>query len=404
MNLIILLLNAGSSSLKFQVIDMVCEKVLIKGTCEKINSRKSLIRSRSFAGVEFIRQYDELVDHKDAVYHIKEIITDSKYGVIKDFSEVSVIGHRVVHGGEYFKDAVLIDGDVIEKIRDLIVLAPLHNQANLNVILICRELFGDKISQAAVFDTSFYFGMPQKAYMYGLPYRYYEKYNIRKYGFHGTSHKFVGEKCAEIMNQKIEDLKIITCHLGNGSSITAIDRGKAVDTSMGFTPLDGLIMGTRCGSLDPSIVTFIEEKENLSPEKMDSILNKESGFLGISGVSNDDREVLESAKNGDERSALSQEMFDYQIIKYIGAYAAAMNGCDAIVFTAGIGENQWGHRENVCESLSFMGVELDKKVNREMIFGKCGKISSPKSAVEVFVIAANEELAMARYIQKIFTK
>lgn len=402
--MVILLLNAGSSSLKFQVIDMGGEKILIKGACERINSPKSLIRGKVFGGLEFVREYDETLSHRDAVYHVREIITDNKYGVIKDFSEISAIGHRVVHGGEYFKDAVSIDNDVIEKIKDLAVLAPLHNRANLNVILVCRELFGDKIPQAAVFDTSFYFDMPQKAYMYGLPYRYYKKYNIRKYGFHGTSHKFASEKCAEIMRRGIEDLKIITCHLGNGSSITAVDGGRAIDTSMGFTPLDGLIMGTRCGSLDPSIVTFIEEKENLSPKEMDNILNKESGFLGISGISNDDREILESVGKGDERSKLSQEMLDYQIIKYIGAYVAAMNGCDAIVFTAGIGENQWGHRENVCDGLSFMGVKLDRKLNREMIFGKCGKISSPESAVEVFVIAANEELAMARDVQRIFTK
>lgn len=377
------------------------EKVLIKGACEEIHSPNSFIRSETFDGRKFSKEFYDIFNHKEAFHHIKEVILDNKYGVIKDFKEISAIGHRVVHGGEYFKEATLIDNDVIEKIRDLIALAPLHNKANLNVILICRELFKDVIPQVAVFDTSFYSDMPPKAYMFGIPYEYYKKYNIRKYGFHGTSHKFVSEKCAEMIGKSIKDLKIITCHIGNGSSITAIDKGKAIDTSMGFTPLDGVIMGTRCGALDPSVVTFIEEKENLSSNEVNNILNKKSGLLGISGVSNDDREVLEAIKDGNDRAILSHEMLDYQIIKYIGAYTAAMNGCDAIVFTAGIGENQWGHREKVCENLKFMGVKLDKELNKQMILGKCGKISSSESLTDVFVIATNEELDMAREVSNI---
>ena len=400
--LIIFLLNAGSSSLKFQLIDMKNEKTLMKGLCEKLNSLKTCIKSETFDGRVFNKEFDDIKNHKDAFCRIKELILDNQYGVIKSFSQVSAIGHRVVHGGEYFKEAALVTDDVIEKIKKLTILAPLHNQANLNVIMICKEIFKDIIPQIAVFDTSFYFNIPPKAYMIGVPYKYYEKYNIRKYGFHGTSHKFVSEKCAEIMGTSISNLKIITCHLGSGCSITAIDKGKVIDTSMSFTPLGGIMMGTRCGSLDPSVVTFLQEKEGLDFREINDILNKESGLLGISEVSSDDRDILKAAQEGDKRAILAHEMFDYQITKYLGAYTAAMNGCDAIVFTAGIGENQWEHREKICKNLEFMGIKLDRELNQKMVLGKCGKISSEKSSVSVFVIATNEELEMAREVSEIF--
>lgn len=394
--MIILLLNAGSSSLKYQLIDMKSEIVLIKGICERINSGKTLIKSRTFDGKLLDKILDGVNSHKEAFYYIKDVLKDKDYGIVNDLNEISAIGHRVVHGGEYFKRPVVINDSVIKKIGELVSLAPLHNKVSLNVILACKEIFGGSIPQVAVFDTSFYFSMPQRAFMYGVPYEYYKKYNIRKYGFHGMSHKYVSMRCAEMMGRNIEDLKMITCHLGNGSSITAIEHGNAVDTSMGLTPLGGIMMGTRCGSLDPSVVTFIEEKENLSLSEVGNILNKKSGILGISGISNDDREVLEAAQNGNERAILAHDMLIYQIIKYIGAYTAAMNGCDAVVFTAGIGENQWIHRERICKGLSFLGVKIDECKNKNMVFGKFGEISSSDSKIKVWVIGTNEELVMAR--------
>lgn len=400
----VLLLNAGSSSLKYQLMNMVDEKVLIKGICEKIGSNGAIIKSETFDGRVLNKKLPHVNSHKDAFYYIKDLITDRSYGVLNDIWDISAIGHRVVHGGEYFKGAKLIDNDVITKIKHLVSLAPLHNQVNLNVIMICREIFKNKIPQIAVFDTSFYSEMQPKAYMMGIPYEYYKKYNIRKYGFHGTSHKYVSEECAKMMGKNIKDLKIITCHLGNGASITAIKDGRAVDTSMGLTPLGGIMMGTRCGSLDPSVVTFIQEKENLNFSEVNNILNKRSGLLGISGVSNDDRDILNAIENGNERAILSHEMMDYQIIKYIGAYIAAMNGCDAIVFTAGIGENQWVHRETICSSLSFIGVEIDKDLNRRAILGKQGKISSSRSKISVYVIKTNEELVMLREVSNFLNK
>lgn len=394
--MIILVINSGSSSLKYQLINMKNEVALVKGICEKIGSEISTIRHEIFDGRLIEKKLYNIKTHKQAFNYIINLFLDIKCGVIKELSEISAIGHRVVHGGKYFESSALINDEVVNKIKDLIALAPLHNQVNLETILICKKIFSSKITQVAVFDTSFYSEIPPKAYMFAIPYEYYEKYSIKKYGFHGMSHKYVSEKCAEIVGRNLSDLKIITCHLGNGSSITAIDRGKVIDTSMGLTPIGGIMMGTRCGSLDPSIVTLIGEKEQLSVSQISEVLNKKSGLLGISGVSNDDREIIEAIDNGNKRAILAHEMMDYQIIKYIGAYAAAMNGCDAIVFTAGIGENQWCHRKVICENLSFMGINLDQELNEKAILGVQGRISSKDSKVGVFVIGTNEELVIAR--------
>ena len=389
------------------------EKTLIKGICEKVGKPHSFVEWEENDKKEDNEKKKKrqnktkkidcyLENHKKAFEVVKNIISNetlrANEKIIKDFREISAIGHRVVHGGKYFSGAALINDEVIEKIKSLTELAPLHNQASLNVILTCCEIFQNSIKQVAVFDTSFYSYMPQKAYMYGLPYEYYEKYDIRKYGFHGTSHKFVSQECAKMIKKDIKDLKIISCHLGSGVSVTAINNGKATDTSMGFTPLDGIIMGTRCGAIDPSVVSFLEEKEGLSPYEVNEILNKKSGLLGISGVSNDDREVLEAIRKGNKRAILAHEIMDYQIIKYIGAYAAAMNGLDVLIFTAGIGENQWEHREKICENLSFLGLKIDKKLNKEKILGSTGEISCKESKIKVFVVGTNEELMIAREV------
>ncbi len=335
-------------------------------------------------------------DHKQALLHVKDILTDKNFGVINNLNELSAVGHRVVQGGKYFNKSVFINDYVIDKIKELIPLAPLHNEANLNVILACREMLGEDLTQVAVFDTAFHASMPPKAYMFAIPYEYYEKDNIRKYGFHGISHKYVSERCASLMDRKFKDLKIITCHIGNGSSITAINKGEVLDTSMGLTPLDGLMMGTRCGSIDPSVVTFLAEKEGLSFDEVNRMLNKKSGLLGISGISNDERDIMREAKKGNKRAILAHEMLTYQITKFIGSYFAVMQGCDAIVFTAGIGENQWIHRKVICENLGFLGVKLSKELNRSTFGGKEGKISSNDSSVDVYVIPTNEEIVIAR--------
>ncbi|MGN1457232.1 MAG: acetate/propionate family kinase [Acutalibacteraceae bacterium] len=390
----VLVINAGSSSMKYQLIDMTDESVLAKGICERIGAGGHF-KHKTGDGRSF--ETDVIMDnHTEAFIQIKNALLDDKYGVIKDLSEVSAVGHRIVQGGSIFSESTLIDEKVIEGIESLIPLAPLHNQAHVQGIRACMEVFGKDVPEVAVFDTSFHSTMPPKAYMYPIPYEYYEKYAIRRYGFHGTSHRYVSHRCAELMGKDIKDLKIITCHLGNGSSITAIDGGKVIDTSMGLTPLDGFLMGTRTGSLDPSIVTFIAEKEKLSPAEMDYILNKKSGFLGISGVSSDDRDVSAAAEQGNERAKLAIEMLEYEILKFIGSYIAALGGCDAIVFTAGIGENQYSHREAVCHQMKYYGVEIDDELNKNTIHGAEAKISTPNSKIDVFVIPTNEELVIAR--------
>ncbi len=390
----ILVINAGSSSLKYQLIDMDGEKVLAKGNCERIGGEGSLIGYKTDS--VNIKKEVEMPDHKVAFMQVKDMLLDSEVGVIKELSEVSAVGHRAVQGGSIFKESCLATPEVIEGIKSLSPLAPLHNPANVLGIESSKEVFGENVPQVVVFDTAFHSTMPEKAYMYAIPYEYYEKYGIRRYGFHGTSHRFVSSEMAKRMGKDIKDLKLITCHIGNGSSITAIDGGKVIDTTMGLTPLDGFMMGTRSGSLDPSVVTFIEEKEHLSAEEVDTILNKKSGLLGISGVSSDDRDITEAEKQGNPRAKLTHEMLYYQIAKYIGSFYVAMGGCDGIVFTAGLGENQPVLRKSVCEYLKCLGVEIDDKANDACIRGNEGRLSTDNSKIRVELIATNEELVIAR--------
>ena len=393
MRLNILVLNSGGSSLKYKLINMEEKKLLAKGMCEKIGESESIIRQSTCLKSEYKKVINKNIDHKEAFEYIEKALTDENTGIIKSFDEVSAVGHRVVHGGEYFKGPSIIDDDVISKIRDLSSLAPLHNPAHLSGILACRELLNKKIPQVAVFDTSFYSEIPEKAYMFPVPYEYYKKYDIRKYGFHGTSHKYVSERLYEMMGDR--NKKIISCHLGNGSSITAINKGKAVETSMGLTPLGGIMMGTRSGSLDPSVILHIAEKEKMSIKEISNMLNKKSGLLGISQVSSDDREILEAEDNGNKLATLAHKMMVYQIAQYIGAYNVVLQGFDTLIFTGGIGENQYTHRLNICKNLEFMGVSLDDKLNKQAVFGKEMKISNNSSKIDVWVIPTNEEMEIA---------
>lgn len=399
----ILVINAGSSSLKYQLINMEDESVLAKGNCERIGIDGGIVTHKLPDGRSKELNVN-MSNHTEAFMQVKNMLLDSEVGVLNSLSEVSAVGHRVVQGGALFSESVLVNEDVIKGIKSLIPLAPLHNKAHVQGIRACIDVFGVEIPQVVVFDTAFHSTMPPKAYMFAVPYEYYEKYKVRRYGFHGTSHRYVSERCAHLMNRDLKDLKLITCHLGNGSSIAAIDSGKVIDTSMGLTPLDGFMMGTRSGSLDPSVITFIAEKENMSPEDMSNMLNKESGLLGISGVSNDDRDISDAVVNGNKRAKLAHDMLEYQITKFIGGYMAALKGCDAIVFTAGLGENQASHRQVVCDNLSYMGVKIDKELNNMMVAGKEGKISTPDSKIAVYVIPTNEELLIARDTQDIVNK
>ena len=390
----ILVINAGSSSMKYQLIDMEDESVIAKGNCERIGVDGHF---KHTTGDGRVYETDVVMNnHTEAFVQIKNALISEEYGVIKNLDEVSAIGHRIVQGGALFSESVLVNEDVIKGIESLIPLAPLHNAAHVQGIRACLDVFGTEVPEVVVFDTAFHSTMPPKAFTYPVPYEYYEKYAVRRYGFHGTSHRYVSNRCAELMGKDIKDLKIITCHLGNGSSITAIKDGKVIDTSMGLTPLDGIMMGTRTGCLDPSVVTFIAEKEGFTPSEMDTLLNKKSGFLGISGVSSDDRDVTAAAESGNARAQLAIDILEYQILKYIGSYTAALGGVDAIVFTAGIGENQCSHRINVCNNLSYMGVKVDADLNAKAIRGVEGKISTSDSTVDVFVIPTNEELVIAR--------
>ncbi len=398
--MMILVINAGSSSLKYQLFDMDHEKVLCKGNCERIGLDKSVIGHKTSDGKQIEKEV-AMQNHKDAFMQVNEILTDAEYGVIKNASEITAVGHRVVQGGARFSKSELVTPEVIQGIRDLIPLAPLHNAGHVQAIEACLEVFGDKIPQVVVFDTAFHSTMPPKAYIYPLPYEYYEKYHIRRYGFHGTSHRYVSNRYAEITGKSLEGTKIISCHLGNGSSITAIENGKVIDTSMGLTPLDGFMMGTRCGTLDPSVVTYIEEKEGLTPQQMSDILNKKSGLLGISGISSDDRDVTKAADEGNERAILAHDILQYEIKKFIGGYYVALGGCDAMIFTAGLGENQAHHREAICEQLACFGVKIDKEINNQTIRGKEAKISTDDSKIDVYVIPTNEELVIARDTQEI---
>ena len=388
----ILVINAGSSSLKYQLIDMDNEQVLAKGNCERIGQEGSFIGFKTADGKKEIKT--EMTNHTQAFEAVKNVLLDKEYGAISDLSEVTAIGHRVVQGGAYFDKSVLVDSDVIAKIEELAPLAPLHNPAHLQGIEACTNVFGKDVPQVVVFDTAFHQTMPEKAYMYAIPYEYYEKYGVRKYGFHGTSHRYVSNKMAELMGR--DDLKLITCHIGNGSSLTAIKGGKVMDTTMGLTPLGGFMMGTRSGSIDPSVITFIAEKEHLTPEQASQMLNKQSGLLGISGVSSDDRDVTAAEESGNERAHLAHEMLYYQIAQYIGSYYVALGGCDAIIFTAGIGENQPVLREKVCEYLECLGVKLDKEFNNKARLGVTGTLSTPDSKIRVELIATDEEMVIAR--------
>lgn len=396
----IFVVNAGSSSLKYQLIDMENEKVLAKGLCERIGVSGAI--SHKTADGRAYAAETPMPTHSEAFEAVVYALTKSEAKVIDSFDEISAIGHRIVQGGSVFPNSCLVTPEVIDKIEELGALAPLHNPAHVLAIRACIKTFGDKIPQVVVFDTSFHQTMPPKAYMYPLPYEYYEKYGVRKYGAHGTSHRFVSDRVAVLENKPKKDIKIITCHLGNGCSITAVKDGVCADTSMGFTPLDGFMMGTRSGTLDPSALTYIAEKEHLTPEDVNTICNKKSGMLGISGVSNDNRDICAAAESGNERAQLAIEMQRYEILKFVGSYIAAMNGVDAIAFTGGIGENDPDLRKYVCDNLTFVGVDIDEDKNK--LRGEEVKISTSKSRVNVYVIPTNEELAIARDTLAIISK
>lgn len=389
----ILVLNCGSSSIKYALYDMADHSVITSGGIEKIGLPDSFINVK--LNGEKHRIMRPIEEHTAGVQFIFEVLTQGEYAVLSDLNELGAVGHRMVHGGERFNKSVLLTPEVMEAFTACNDLAPLHNPANIKGVNAVKALLPN-IPQVGVFDTAFHQTMPEKAFMYAVPYKYYEKFGVRKYGFHGTSHRYVSEKMADLMGRKKEELKLITCHIGNGSSITAVKGGKVIDTTMGLTPLGGFMMGTRSGSLDPSVITFIAEKEHLTPEEMSKILNKESGLLGISGVSSDDRDVCAAEADGNMRAHLAHEMLYYQIAKYIGSYYVALGGCDGIVFTAGIGENQPMLREKVCDYLECLGVKLDKEFNKQATCGVTGTLSTPDSAIRVELIATDEEMVIAR--------
>ena len=373
---------------------MDTETMIAKGNCERIGVDGKIGGSTADG-----RKFDyevEFKNHTEAFLEVKKVLTEGDAKVIDSLSEISAIGHRVVQGGALFNESVLVTDEVIKGIESLCDLAPLHNPAHIQGINACIDVFGKDVPQVTVFDNSFHSTMPPEAYIFPIPYEYYEKYAIRRYGFHGTSHRFVSARCAEVMGKDIKDLKIVTCHLGNGSSITAVKGGKCIDTSMGLTPLDGFIMGTRCGAVDPSVITYLQQKEGWTPAETDTILNKKSGVLGISGVGSDDRDVSAAEAEGNERAHLARSIQKYQVRKLIGSYVAAMDGVDAIVFTGGIGENTFDLRADVCKNLSYLGIELDEAANEVMRRGKEGEISTANSKVKVYVLPTNEELVIAR--------
>ncbi len=396
----ILVLNCGSSSLKYQLIDSDTEAVLAKGLCERIGIEGSKLKHQP-TGKSDVVFNDYMEDHTVAVKMVIDALLDSNHGVVSSAKEINAVGHRVVHGGEYFANSVVITPEVKEAIQKCCELAPLHNPANLIGIDACEKIMPG-VPQVAVFDTAFHQTMPERAFLYALPYEYYEKYKIRRYGFHGTSHKFVAQEAAKMINRPIQESKIITCHLGNGGSICAVRNGKSIDTSMGFTPLEGLVMGTRAGDVDAAVITFLMEKEGLTPAEMDNILNKKSGVLGISGVSSDFRDIEGARDEGNVRAEAALDIFAYRVAKYIGEYAAAMNGVDAIVFTAGLGENSGSIRRLICDYLSFLGVHIDSYNNS--LRGKAIEISAPDSRIRVLVIPTNEELMIARDTKDLLDK
>jgi acetate kinase len=391
--MLILVVNAGSSSLKYQLLDMEDESVLAKGNCDRIGIDGHIAHKTADG-----RKFDAdcaFPTHTEAFMKLVEVLTTGDAAVIKSMDEISAVGHRVVQGAEVFSETTLVTDEVIEKIDALAELAPVHNHAHALALRACKKVMPENVPQAVVFDTAFHQTMPQKAYMFGFPYEDYEQYHVRKYGFHGTSHRFVSAALAEAMGKPLKDLKIISCHLGNGSSITAVNGGKSVDTTMGFTPLDGVLMGTRTGSVDPSAVTYLMEKHGFTPAEMSDYMNKRSGFLGVSGVGSDNRDVTEAAEHGNTRAQLAKEILVYEIKKDIGAFAAAMNGLDAVLFTGGIGENAPDVREAVCADMNVLGIKLDTVANAG-IRGKLCKVSQSDSKVEVWVVPTNEELLIAR--------
>lgn len=388
----VLVINTGSSSLKYQLIDMSNESVLAKGLCDRIGIDNSFIKHTK-TGSDAVVIEKDMTNHKAAIKAVLNVLTDSKIGVIKDMAEISAVGHRVVHGGEKFHDSVRIDEKVMKAIRDCIDIAPLHNPPNIIGIEATQAIM-PKTPMVAVFDTAFHQTMPKCAYMYALPYETYEKYGVRKYGFHGTSHKYVAQRAAKLLGKPLEELKLITCHLGNGASVSAVKYGKSVDTSMGFTPLDGLVMGTRSGTIDPSLVKFLMEKEKMSIAEITDYLNKKSGVLGVSGVSSDFRDLHAAADDGNERAQLSIDMFCYRVKHYIGAYAAVLNGADAVIFTAGVGENNDITRKAICQDMDYLGIKIDDAKNK--LRGSEVDISAPDATTRVLVIPTNEELAIAR--------
>lgn len=390
--MIVFVVNCGSSSIKYQLINMDGEKVMAKGLIERIGMVGSTLKHTP-AGKYTIDLKEDIPDHVVGIKMAIKALTSSDYGVIKDMSEIDAVGHRVVHGGERFTDSVLITGEVLNGIKACSEIAPLHNPPNLYGIEACMNIMKG-IPQVAVFDTAFHQTMPKVAYLYGLPYEMYVKYGLRRYGFHGTSHKYVAQRAAELMGEHMSDLRIITCHLGNGASITAIKYGKSIDTSMGYTPLEGLIMGTRSGEIDPAIIPFLMEKENMTAQQIDDYLNRRSGILGISGLSSDFRDLESAANRGDDRSQLAIDVFAYKVKKYIGGYVAAMGGVDAIVFTAGLGENSPFMRDKICNGLEYLGTRVDPELNK--VRGQEKEISVRRARVKIFVIPTNEELVIAR--------
>ncbi len=393
----VLVINAGSSSLKYKLIDMDTEGVLAKGLCERIGIDGSKLTHTPENADKIVIEKD-MPNHSVAIKLVLDALTDKDHGVIADMSEISAVGHRLVHGGEFFSGSVLITDEVKKAVEECNPLAPLHNPANLTGVAACEEAMPG-VPNVGVFDTAFHQTMPAKAYMYGIPYEYYEKYKIRRYGFHGTSHNYVSHRVAEMMGKPIEDLKIITCHLGNGSSIAAVDGGKVVDTSMGLTPLEGLVMGTRSGSIDPAIIPFLVKNEGISADEVDSILNKKSGVLGVSGVSSDFRDLDAAAAEGNKRAALALDMFIHSVKGYIGRYASVMGGVDVITFAGGVGENSADTRGKILAGQKFMGIEIDLEKNK--VRGEEAEISTPSSKVKVFIVPTDEELTIARDTKKI---
>ena len=392
-----LVINCGSSSLKYQLIDMATEDCMVQGLVERIGIEGSILTQKVEGKDKYVINSD-IKDHKEAIRLVLEALVDPVHGVIKSMDDISAVGHRVVHGGEKYSDSVLINDEVLQSIKDCIVLAPLHNPPNVIGIEACKELMPNT-PMVAVFDTAFHQTMPKHAYICPLPYELYEKYGVRKYGFHGTSHKYVSNKVAEAMGKDIKDLKIITCHLGNGCSLAAVKNGKSIDTSMGFTPLAGVMMGTRSGSIDPSVISFLIEQHGYTIEEIDELLNKKSGVLGISGVSSDFRDVLAAGEAGNERAKLALEIFYYKVRTQIAAYAGAMGGVDVIVFTAGIGENSSITRREILRGLEFFGFTINDEKNE--LRGHIQEISNEDSKVKVYVVPTNEELMIARDTAKL---